>query len=120
MTEILKTYEYTPWEGSLDEQDWAFVKAELSKQITATREIRGGKEVCVLKPGQYVGIVVLPSGKHFEIHPKVPVENVFYMISTTLGLDPFRKENAKFERLDQVLAAIARIFAMLVEERIDV
>jgi len=95
------------------------VKAELSKQITATREIRGGKEVCVLKPGQYVGIVVLPSGKHFEIHPKLPVENLFSMVFTALGLDPFRKENAKFERLDQVLAAIARIFATLVEERID-
>lgn len=23
MTEILKTHEYTPWEGSLEEQDWA-------------------------------------------------------------------------------------------------
>lgn len=77
MTEILKTSEYTPWVGGLDDQDWSFVKGELSQHINARREIRSGKEVCVLDPGQYVGIVVLPSGNHFEIVPKVPVENLF-------------------------------------------
>jgi 5-methylcytosine-specific restriction enzyme subunit McrC len=118
MTEIFKTSEYTPWVGSLDDQDWTFVKGELSQQINARREIRNGKEVCVLDPGQYVGIVVLPSGNHFEVAPKVPVENLFYMISIAFRLDPFRKETATFERLDDLLAAIARVFAGLVEERI--
>ncbi len=118
MSEILKTSEYTPWVGRLDDQDWAFVKGELPQQIKATREIRDGREVCVLDPGQYVGIVVLPSGNHFEVVPKVPVENLFYMISVAFRLDPFRSETATFERLDDLLAAIARIFAGLVEERI--
>ena len=94
MIEILETSEYTPWVGSLDDQDWTFVKGELSQQIDARREIRNGKEVCVLDPGQYVGIVVLPSGNHFEVVPKVPVENLFYMISIAFKLDPFRKETA--------------------------
>jgi 5-methylcytosine-specific restriction enzyme subunit McrC len=102
----------------LDDADCAFVKAELSKQIIARREVREGKEVCVLDPRQYVGIVVFPSGKHFEVVPKVPIENLFYMISVAFNLDPFRREAAKFERLEELLAAIARIFAGLVEDRI--
>jgi hypothetical protein len=97
----------------LDDADCAFVKAELSKQIIARREVREGKEVCVLDPRQYVGIVVFPSGKHFEVVPKVPIENLFYMISVAFNLDPFRRETAKFERLEELLAAIARIFALL-------
>ena len=118
MTEVFRTSEYTPWVGSLDDQDWAFVQAELSSQISARREIRDGEEVCVLDPGQYVGIVVLPSGHHFEIVPKVSVDNLFYMISVAFRLDPFRREMASFERLDDLLAAIARVFAGLVEDRI--
>jgi len=118
MPEILDTYEFVPWVGHLDDQDWAFIEGELHQQITATREIRDGKEVCVLDPGPHVGIITLPSGKHFQIAPKVPMENLFYMISVAFRLDPFRLETAKFERLDQLLAAIASIFAGLVEDRI--
>jgi len=40
------------------------------------------------------------------------------MISVAFRLDPFRRETASFERLDDLLAAIAWVFAGLVEDRI--
>jgi 5-methylcytosine-specific restriction enzyme subunit McrC len=120
MSELIKIEEYEEWQGSLADADWDFLSAELSRQLTLRREIRDGKTVCVLNPNQYVGLIMLPSGTRLQITPKVPVSNLFYMISMAFDLAwPFREELARLEVVEDVLAAIAQIFAELVEHRIE-
>ena len=71
------------------------------------------------KPRQYVGVILLPSGLRLEIRPKVPIGNLFYMLSCAFELPwPFREEWAHFQSFDDVLAAIAQIYCDLVEQRI--
>ena len=121
MSELIKIEEYEEWQGSLTNADWDFLSAELSRQLTLRREIRDGKEVCVLNPNQYVGLIMLPSGRRLQITPKVPVSNLFYMISVAFDLAwPFREEFARVEVFEDVLAAIAQIFAEFVERRVEV
>jgi 5-methylcytosine-specific restriction enzyme subunit McrC len=120
MSELIKIEEYEEWQGALADADWDFLSAELSRQFTLRREIRDSKAVCVLNPNQYVGLIMLPSGTRLQITPKVPVSNLFYMISVAFDLAwPFREEFARVEVFEDVLAAIAQIFAELVERRIE-
>ena len=72
----------------------------------------------VLNPSQYVGVISLPSGRHLESHPKIPVSNLFFLLAVAFELpSPFRPELAKLDRLDQILEFIASFFTDLVEER---
>src|SRR5262249_49771966 len=86
---------------------------------TSRREIRRGQAVSVLNPNQYVGVVLLPSGLHLEISPKIPIHNLFYMMSHVFKLEPFRLELARFERFEDVLALIARLYARVLQRKID-
>jgi len=120
MTDLIKIQEYQEWSGVLGNDDYDFISSELSRQLTLRREIRDNKTVCVLNPNQYVGLIMLPSGTRLQITPKVPVSNLFYMISMAFDLAwPFREEFAKVEVFEDVLAVIAQIFAEFVERRIE-
>jgi 5-methylcytosine-specific restriction enzyme subunit McrC len=120
MSELISIEEHQEWEGELCEEDWDFLLSELSLQLTLRREVRCGRTVCVLNPNQYVGLIMLPSGVRLQVTPKVPLANLFYMISTAFEIPwPFREEVAQLEQFQDVLAAIAQIFAELVEQRLD-
>jgi 5-methylcytosine-specific restriction enzyme subunit McrC len=120
MTDIIKIQEYEEWSGVLGNDDYDFISAELSRQLTLRREIRDNKTVCVLNPNQYVGLIMLPSGAHLQITPKVPVSNLFYMISIAFDLAwPFREEFTRVDVFEDVLAAIAQVFVEFVERRIE-
>ena len=60
----------------------------------------------------------LPSGEQIEIHPKIPIRNLFYMLAIAFQAPPFRSEMARLSRLEEILEFIANFFAELVEERI--
>src|SRR5262249_27741744 len=121
MSELISIEEYQSWDGELCEADYDFLSSELSSQLTVRREIRNGSTICVLNPNQYVGLIMLPSGTRLQIIPKVPLANLFYMISAAFDIPwPFREEVAKLEQFEDVLAVIAQIFAELVEQRLDV
>jgi 5-methylcytosine-specific restriction enzyme subunit McrC len=120
MNEPIKIQEYEEWSGALSDEDYEFLSAELSRQLTIRREVRDGGTVCVLNPNQYVGLIMLPSGVLLQITPKVPIANLFYMISRAFEFPwPFRDEVAKFQEFQDVLSAIAQIFAELVERRLE-
>ncbi len=78
-----------------------------------------GQNVYTLNPGPNAGVVMLPSGIRLECHPKVGIENFFYMLAVTFDLDPsFLDEIATFQRIDEVFEFVIRYFAELVDQRI--
>jgi 5-methylcytosine-specific restriction enzyme subunit McrC len=110
----LKEYENKAVE--LCELDANFISEKLAGKIAISREVRGHNYV--LNPSQYVGVISLPSGRHLESHPKIPVSNLFFLLAVAFELpSPFRPELAKLDRLDQILEFIASFFTDLVEER---
>ena len=114
--EIISLKEYQDQVAKLSEQDAEFIQGSLGGNISISRAIRG--QSYVLNPGQFVGVVPLPSGKLIESQPKIPVRNLFYMLAIAFQLPPFRAEIASLERLDQILEFAANFFAELVEDRI--
>jgi 5-methylcytosine-specific restriction enzyme subunit McrC len=118
VTDVIQLAEYQNWCGELSDEDAEFVWRELSPRMTIRREIHDARYI--LNPNQFVGIIVLPSGRRLESYPKVPVRNLFYMLAVAFELpSPFREEPTEFERLEEILEFVASFFADCVEERID-
>jgi 5-methylcytosine-specific restriction enzyme subunit McrC len=66
-----------------------------------------------------VGLIFLPSGLRLEIRPKVPIANLFYMLSLSFRMAwPFREEWAQLQSFEDILSVIAESFAELVERRL--
>ena len=74
--------EYTTSRAELTPEDAAFVRTQLKKKISITRDPLD--DVFLLNPAQYVGVVTLPSGRRIECYPKVDVRNLFHMIAVAL------------------------------------
>src|SRR5690348_9160318 len=120
MSDLITIPEYEDWSGPLSNDDWDFISSELNRQFVLRKEVRDGKTICVLNPNQYVGLIMLPSGTRLQIVPKVPIANLFYMISIVCNLPwAFREEFAKLEQFEEILSIIAQVFSELVEERIN-
>lgn len=116
MTNDILLAEYQDWIGSLATEDVEFITRELDGKLSIQRQLQGSGYI--LNPNQFVGVLTLPSGRRIESRPKVPVGNVFYMLSVVLDL-PFREEPAAFDSFDDLLEFIAAYFAGLVQERIE-
>lgn len=120
MSDLICMTEYQDWVGDLPGEDYEFLAGELAGQVSVRREIRDSSEVCVVNPKQYVGAIALPSGLRIEIRPKIPISNLFYMLSIAFDFPwPFRDEFIRLNSFDELLAAIAKIFSDLVEHRIN-
>lgn len=118
MTTSIELREWADWEGDLAEEDVAFIDSELSRKISIRRDAL--KDLYVINPGQYVGVVTLPSRRRLESYPKVPVRNLFFMLAVAFDFpSPFREQVTRFDRLDQILEFVASYFADLVNQRID-
>jgi 5-methylcytosine-specific restriction enzyme subunit McrC len=119
MTDAIVIKEQTEWCAALCDEDVQFLQSELKGQISVRQELREGRRLVVLNPNQYVGIIVLPSGLRLEIRPKVPVGNLFYMLSWAFEMPwPFRDEWAESQGFDDVLGIIAEMFHEVVDRRV--
>ena len=101
----------------LTAEEVVFVADQLGSRIDISRPALGDGHV--LRTRQYVGVVLLPTGRRLVVEPKVPVANLGHMLATALELPEFRHEVTGFERFDDLLEHVARYFADLVELRID-
>jgi 5-methylcytosine-specific restriction enzyme subunit McrC len=117
---VLETIELKEHEDEtveLSDSDADFILHELAGRITIHREVHG--QGYVLNPNQFVGVISLPSGRHLESHPKIPVRNLFYMLAVAFQLrSPLRPETVELDRIDEIIEFVASVFASAVEEKI--
>ncbi|MBA2527304.1 MAG: hypothetical protein H0V18_16215 [Pyrinomonadaceae bacterium] len=122
MSEAIQLSECESWQGNLAAEDVEFVLNVLSEKFDYRREIRGRETIDIINPKQWVGVIVLPSGKRLESRPKVPVRNLFYMLAVALGLKfkniTFWDELAEYEHLDELLEFVASYFTDLLDDRV--
>src|SRR3990170_7831677 len=90
-------------------EDAEHIARTLRSRIDIWKDV--GEETHRLNPNQWVGVVVLPSGRRLESYPKVPVRNLFYMLAVAYKIDPFLQEQASMDRLDAMLEFVGRYFA---------
>jgi 5-methylcytosine-specific restriction enzyme subunit McrC len=115
--ETIKLKEYENTTVELDSLDATFILEKLPGKISISRDVTG--QSYILNPCQYVGVIALPSGRHLESHPKMPISNLFYLLAVAFELpSPFRPELVRLDRLDQILEFIAEFFTDLVQDRI--
>tara|TARA_B100001123_G_C15332258_1_gene1031601 strand:- start:51 stop:1289 length:1239 start_codon:yes stop_codon:yes gene_type:complete len=101
--------EYEDTSVTLAEDDYSFLVSDrISKKIQLSLSPEPG--AYLLNPHQHVGVIQLPSGRMLESRPKVPFENIFYMVARSMGM-PWVGGIAKLERFDDVLELIAELFA---------
>ena len=115
--ETIRLSEYSPSSVDLSPDDAGYIDRSLKKRIDIWKDV--GEEMHRLNPNQWVGVVVLPSGRRLESYPKVPVRNLFYMLAVAYKIDPFLQEQASMDRLDAMLEFVGRYFADLVEQRLE-
>ncbi len=116
-SDTLRLVEYEEREVALSPADAAFLDRAFAGQIALRRALVG--EGYLLNPNQFVGVLVLPSGRRLEIAPKVPVRSLLFMLAVAAELpSPFLEEAAEFAELDELLEFVAAAFADLTEERI--
>ena len=113
----IRLSEYTPSLVDLLPDDAEYIDQTLKKRVDIWRDV--GEEMHRLNPNQWVGVVVLPSGRRLESYPKVPVRNLFYMLAVAYKIDPFLVETAAMDRLDELFEFVARYFTDLVEQRLE-
>lgn len=106
---VLQEYESATL--NLDLQDASFIaNSELRRNIQIARSVSSNEYI--LNTQQYVGIVELPSGRLLEIKPKVPVQNLFYMLAIASGASPWiEQETAQLNEVSDILEPIATLFA---------
>ena len=119
MTETVHLTEYEDWIGQLDWEDAEFINHAFYKKLNISRSTLDDRYV--INPNQYVGVVTLPSGRRLESYPKVPVQNLFFMLAVAFDFpSPFRQgEVNKFDRLEEVFEFVADYFAEQMEYKID-
>ena len=106
-TVLLREYEESRL--SLTPEDARFIAAgELGRKIQIWRSAQSDEYI--LNPEQHVGVAQLPSGRLLEIQPKVPVENIFYMLAKSVGAS-WTENDAQLNRFDDILELIAELFA---------
>lgn len=60
-------------------EDFIFLTSKHKREIRITQ----GKTIQIVKTTPYVGLISLPSGTKIYIKPKMPIRNLFYVISYT-------------------------------------
>lgn len=98
----------------LDAEDLRFLAAKHSRSVaTAVEPVSSFPK---LTATSWVGVITLPSGRELRIHTKVPVANLFYMLSVAGGW-PFRPDDiVGYEPDATILYVVARYFRDLLRE----
>lgn len=68
-----------------------------------------------LQSHQFVGFIILPTGRLIEIRPKVQVGVLFAMLATAHGLADFRPEQAAYTSVADLFEFVVGFFVGLVE-----
>lgn len=105
----LRLIEYERQAGvALSAEQARRLRENFAKAVTVTRAFDGpGYD---LAAAGIVGVIVLPD-LIIRIDPKVPVDNLFFMLSWAYGLpSPFRKETTSLDPGDSLLEFVAGIF----------
>jgi 5-methylcytosine-specific restriction enzyme subunit McrC len=117
LDESIVLTEYRETLCDLAEEDAAFLATMRQTPIAVRRAVEGPGYL--LNPGPHVGVLYLPSGRLVRCQPKLPVENVLFMLATALGFaSPFRDEPVAFERVEELFDFVVDHFANLVEARL--
>jgi 5-methylcytosine-specific restriction enzyme subunit McrC len=112
---VLDEYEF--WNGIMSRADYRFVAGPLRKYFTIAHV--ENEEVRVTAQ-EFVGSLVLPSGRQLTVRPKVPIGSVFQMLSDVLGVPQLVfDELIRCQDFPDALELVANWFATLVEEQID-
>lgn len=118
MSNVIALTEYRDSSVLLRPEDATFIQEQARGRIQIRRALSGVEYV--LNTQQFVGMVTLPSNIVLECAPKVPVSNLFHMLSVAYDLpDPFLDGGAYLDTMDEVIAIIAERFATMVEDRIS-
>jgi len=85
---VLKEYQDSCVELRDEDRDF-LIKSSILKDKDNNNKIKIERhhttDQYIINPQQYVGIIALPSNKQIVVKPKVPIQNLFYMISVSLG-----------------------------------
>jgi 5-methylcytosine-specific restriction enzyme subunit McrC len=109
--------EWVPIPVALNPVDADYLARHLSSRITVARALTGPGYV--LNSNQFVGVVMLPSGRRLECRPKVSVGTLFSMLAVAYDLDvPLGDEAAGLDAFDQLLAFVVNHFVGLVDARL--
>jgi len=115
--ENIKLYEYQDSDAvSISAEDLDHIRDALGTRIAISGPFQG--VLFRLNPGPHVGVAMLPSGRRLQAHPKVPAHSLLFMLGVAHRLWELKYVAASFERLDEVIEAIALVFANSVEQRI--
>jgi 5-methylcytosine-specific restriction enzyme subunit McrC len=105
--ESLETNQITPEQAQLLAQ-------KFGRYLTVQPTWGGG---CVLRAHQYVGVIAL-DGLRILIRPKVPLDNLFYMLTYAYELPQFRQEEADLAVAEDLFEFIVDIFVQQVDKLI--
>lgn len=108
--------EHAEWEGVVDHVDVDALRS-LSPMITV---VAAGSH-CQVSTSHFVGTLTLPSGRRFEVTPKVPIGSVLYMLAKSNQLNAaIQEELCAFRSWPGVVEFLAQSFcervAVLVRE----
>jgi 5-methylcytosine-specific restriction enzyme subunit McrC len=102
---------------ALSDQDVQYFSEEHSQRISVVRDLHS--ECYRLNPNQYVGVLVLPSGRRVEARPRVGVANLLYMLAVAYRMPAeFREPVSIFAPFDELVEAVVRYYADLVDDLI--
>ena len=115
--DTIKLFEYQDSDPvAIMVEDLDHVRDALGTKIAVSGPFQG--DVFRLNPGPNVGVAMLPSGRRLQAHAKVPVHSLLFMLGVAHRLSELKHLAASFERLEEVIEAIALVFANSVEQRI--
>lgn len=95
--------------SELTEDDIAFLSGSRLESMFRVRRLTAGLGY-ELYADNIVGALRLPSGRQLFIEPKLPLPNIFRMLSYVGGFDPLDR-NVEYEKDEGLFDIIARIFA---------
>ncbi len=87
------------------------LKKQFSRHLSVQPAWGGGYEI---RAQQYVGVIAL-DGLRIHIQPKVPLDNLFYMLTYAYNLPDFRKERADVAVADDLFEFMVDIFVRQVD-----
>lgn len=106
--------EYGEVDCHLFPEEVAILRREYSNAVDLTPTT--DKDNFILKAKQYVGFVVLPTGKRINIRPKVSIGVLFEMLSRTNALAEFTTEEARHATVEDLFEFLVEHFIGSVED----
>jgi 5-methylcytosine-specific restriction enzyme subunit McrC len=98
----------------LSDSEVALIHRELAGQLEVLPTLTSGRYT--LKPHQYVGFVVLPTGRVIEIRPKVRIDVLFAMLAKAHHLADFGPEPQAYTSVTDLFEFIVSFFVDMVED----